>query len=224
MTKSRLFFTAVMKFLMGVSAVAILLFLPAGTWNYRNGLIFSTVLFVPMFIFGIFLIFKNPALLEKRLKAREKENTQKTVIGISALMFIGCFVLAGLDFRFGWTHVSDAVVYIGAGIFLVAYALNAEVMRENTYLSRVVEIQENQKVIDTGLYSVVRHPMYFAVLLLFMSMPLILGSWISLICMLPLPFVLAARIRNEEKVLETGLSGYAEYKQKVRYRLFPLIW
>lgn len=204
--------------------MGLLLFLPAGTFAYPNAWLFLALLFIPMLMLGVVLFTKAPELLEKRLQSKEKENTQKGVVAASGLMFIGSFVLAGLDFRFGWTNVPDWVVMVSAVVLLASYGMYGEVMRENAYLSRTVEVQENQKVIDTGLYGVIRHPMYTATIFLFLAIPLVLGSWIAFAVMLLYPVVIIARIGNEEKVLEEGLPGYREYKKKVRYRLIPFIW
>lgn len=219
-----LILSAITKYISGLILVMLMLFLPAGTFNYWNGWLFIGLLFIPMLLLGIVLLIKNPQLLEKRLKNKETESEQKTVIGISLLMFLSGFVLSALDFRFGWTKVPRIVVIIAAIVLVVAYALYAEVMRENVYLSRTVEIQEEQKVIDTGLYGVVRHPMYFATILLFLSIPIVLGSWIGFVIFLIYPFLLVKRIKNEEAVLEAGLKGYTEYKQKVKYRMIPFVW
>ncbi|MBR6090966.1 MAG: isoprenylcysteine carboxylmethyltransferase family protein, partial [Anaerolineaceae bacterium] len=208
----KLFFQAIGKFLAGLVCVGLLIFLPAGTIYFWNGWLLLGLLFIPMFAAGIIMMFRNPELLRKRLNAREEENEQKLVVLCSGLIFIVSFVLAGLNFRFGWYVMSDRTVMIASGIFLLAYLLYAEVLRENTYLSRTIEVQENQKVIDTGLYGVVRHPMYTATILLFLSMPLILGSLISFAVMLLYIPIIAMRIRNEEAVLENGLEGYREYK------------
>jgi len=224
MSKKNLLISAVTKFLAGLVLVGLVLFLPAGTWNYSNGWLFLALLFVPMIFLGLALFIKAPALLEKRLQSKEKENTQKGVVAASALMFLGSFVLAGLDFRFGWTNVPMWLVIVAAVILLASYGMYAEVMRENAYLSRTVEVQENQKVIDTGLYGVIRHPMYTATIFLFLSIPLVLGSWISFAIMLLYPAAIVARIGNEEKVLEEGLEGYKAYKEKVKYRLVPFVW
>ncbi len=220
----KLFFQALAKLLGGMAAIALLLFLPAGTYKYPNGLLFCALLFIPMLFVGTVLFVKDKQLLSKRLNSKEKEGTQKVVVLISAVEFVGCFISAGFDFRCGWTHVPKAVVIIAAVLFFCAYLLYAEVMRENAYLSRTVEVQENQKVVSTGLYGIVRHPMYAATLLLFTMMPIVLGSWVALAFMIPLPFILAKRIHNEEKVLKTGLDGYEEYMKKVKYRMIPFIW
>lgn len=223
MTK-KLFFEAIFKFLLGVILIGLLIFLPAGTFNYLNGWIFMGILFIPMFIVGIIMMIKNPTLLKSRLKAKEKQKEQSIVIKLSGLMFIVGFILAGLDYRFNWFNLPEIVTYISIGVFLIAYLLWAEVLRENTYLSRTIKVEKNQKVIDKGLYSLVRHPMYFATLLLFLSMPLVLGSLISFFVFLIYPILIIVRIINEEKILEKELDGYIQYKQKVKYRLIPFIW
>lgn len=220
----KLLLNALIKFICGLLLVGLLIFLPAGTLNYIGGWTFLGLLFVPIFIMGILLLLKAPDLLKKRLDGKEKENTQKGVVVFSAFIFIAGFVIAGLDFRFGWSNVPTVVVIVASSLFLVAYGLYAEVMRENAYLSRTIEVQENQKVIDTGLYSVVRHPMYMATILLFLMIPLILGSWYAFIIFCGHPIIIALRIKNEEQVLTEQLDGYAEYKQKVKYRIIPLIW
>lgn len=220
----KLFFQAIVKFLLGVILVGVLVFLPAGTLNFINGWIFMGILFVPMFIAGIVMMIKNPYLLEKRLDAKEKQAEQSLVVKLSGLMFLAGFIVAGLDFRFGWWPLPKAVSIAAAVVFLVAYALYAEVLRENTYLSRTIEVQENQKVIDTGLYGVVRHPMYSATLLLFLSMPLVLGSVISFVIFLAYPLIIIKRLKAEEEFLEKELEGYSEYRKKVKYRLIPFIW
>ena len=220
----KLFFNALVKFTAGVILVGLLIFLPAGTFSYFNGWLFMAILFIPMFIAGIVMMFKNPLLLSKRLSAKEKQKEQGVVVKLSGLMFIAGFVVAGLGYRFGWYTLPTGVSIGGSAAFLVAYVLYAEVLRENTYLSRTIEVQENQKVIDTGLYSVVRHPMYSVTLLLFLSMPIVLGSLYSFIIFLSYPFIIAKRIKNEEELLEKELNGYREYKQKVKYRLIPFIW
>lgn len=219
-----LLFQAILKFILGVVVVGILLFLPAGSFQYWNAWLFMGLLFVPMFLTGIIMMFKNPQLLKKRLNAREKQAEQSLVNKLSGLMFIAGFVIAGLNFRFQWIILPDWVVWTGAVIFLLSYLLYAEVLRENTYLSRTVEVQEGQKVIDTGLYGIVRHPMYSATILLFLSMPLVLGSVISFVIFLTYPLIIAKRIRNEEMVLEQELEGYADYKKKVKNRLIPFLW
>ena len=220
----KLFVNGIVKFLSGLILVGLPLFLSAGSFAYWNAWIFMGILFIPMFIAGLILTKKNPYLLEKRLNAKEEQSEQKTVIALSGIMFLLGFVLAGLDYRFQWIKLPEWVAIIGAAVFLIAYGLYAEVLRENTYLSRTIEVQENQKVIDTGLYGIVRHPMYAVTLILFLSMPIVLGSVISFMIFLAYPFIIAGRIKNEEKVLEEGLAGYKEYKQKVKYRLVPFIW
>lgn len=220
----KLLFAAITKLLLGIATIMLLLFLPAGTLLYPNGLLFCILLLIPMIIVGIVLFAKDKELLAKRLNTKEKENTQKLVILISSIEFVGCFVTAGLDYRFGWTHVPAMAVIIASVLFFAAYLMYAEVMRENAYLSRTVEVQENQKVVSTGLYGVVRHPMYAATLLLFLMMPIVLGSWIALAFMIPFPVILAKRIRNEEEILKAGLDGYEEYTKKVKYRMIPFIW
>ena len=219
-----LFFRAIGKFIAGVLLLALLLFLPAWSLRYWNGWLFLGILFVPMFLAGIVMMIRNPALLEKRLNAKEKESEQKTVIVLSGLMFLAAFILAGLNYRFGWLPLPLWAVGIGTAVFLASYLLYGEVLRENEWLSRTIEVQENQKVVDTGLYGIVRHPMYSATLFLFLSMGIVLGSLPSFgILLLYIP-IIVLRIRNEEKVLEEGLEGYAEYKTRVRYRLIPFVW
>ena len=221
---TKLFIQAIAKFLLGVVLVGALIFLPAGTLTYAYGWLFMGILFVPMFVAGLVMMAKNPSLLEKRLNAKEKLEEQSLVVKLSGLMFSVGFILAGLGVRFGWYVLPRYAVIIGAVLFLTAYVLYAEVLRENTYLSRTIEVQENQKVIDTGLYGIVRHPMYSATLLLFLSMPIVLGSIYAFIVFLAYPFIIAKRIKSEEEFLEKELSGYSEYKQKVKYRLIPFIW
>ena len=221
---TKLFIQAIVKFVLGIILVGLLVFLPTGTLNFTNGWIFMGILFIPMFIAGIVMMFKNPKLLKSRLNAKEKEAEQSLVVKLSGLMFIAGFVIAGLDFRFGWCVLPKGIIIGATIVFLIAYALYAEVLRENTYLSRTIEVQKNQKVIDTGLYGIVRHPMYSITLLLFLSMPLVLGSIYSFIIFLVYPLIIAKRIKNEEAVLEKELKGYREYKQKVKYRLIPFIW
>lgn len=220
----KLLFNALFKFIMGLLLVGTLLFLPAGGFGYTNGWLFIGLLFVPMMLLGIILFIKSPALLEKRLKTKESEKAQKGVVAVSGLLFILGFVVAGLDYRFGWSEMPTWIVITASAVLLVSYALYAEVMRENAYLSRTIEVQENQKVVDTGFYGIVRHPMYAVTVWLFMSIPITLGSWWSLLCFLPYVLVIVIRIINEEKVLESGLDGYADYKKKVKYRLIPFIW
>jgi protein-S-isoprenylcysteine O-methyltransferase Ste14 len=201
-----------------------LLFFPAGTIRYWNGWLFIGLLFLPMFFLGVALFIKAPDLLQKRLRDKEVETEQKKVVDGAAILFLVGFILSALDFRFGWSCVPNRITIIASFVLLASYALYAEVMRENAYLSRTIEIQENQVVVDTGLYGIVRHPMYFSTVLLFLSIPLVLGSWIGFLVFLFYPFLLVKRIRNEEKVLEEGLAGYCEYKQKVKYCLIPFIW
>lgn len=221
---AKLFVQAILKFTMGVVLVGLLIFLPAGTWNYPGGWLLMGILFVPMFLAGIVMMWKNPDLLRSRLNAREKQMEQSRVVKLSGLMFLGGFIVAGLDFRFGWLPLPKTVSMVGAAAFLIAYGLYGEVLRENTYLSRTIEVQENQKVIDTGLYGIVRHPMYSATVLLFLSMPLVLGSLISLVIFLAYPFLIAQRIKHEEAFLEKELAGYRAYKEKVKSRLIPYVW
>lgn len=223
MTKA-LFVQAIAKFSLGVVLVGVLLFLPAGTLDYPGGWRLMAILFIPMFAAGLVMMRKNPDLLKKRLQAKETQSEQSTVVKLSGLMFLAGFIVAGLDFRFQWLPLPGWVPYAAAAAFLLAYLLYAEVLRENTYLSRTIEVQEGQKVIDTGLYGIVRHPMYSATLLLFLSMPLVLGSLLSFLCFLAYPLIIAKRILNEEEVLKAGLPGYAEYLQRVKWRLIPLIW
>ena len=222
--KKNLFLEAILKFLLGVVLVGLFVFLPAGTFRFFGGWLFMGILFVPMFGAGLVMLAKNPNLLQSRLKAKESQREQDLVVKLSGLMFIVGFVVAGLDFCFGWLPLPQWVNLVAAGLFLVAYLLYAEVLRENTFLSRTIEVQENQTVVDTGLYGIVRHPMYSVTLMLFLSMPLVLGSVLSLICFLPYPVLIAKRLLNEEAFLEKELPGYAEYKMKVKYRLIPGIW
>ena len=223
MTK-KLFFEAIIKFLLGVILIGLLIFLPAGSLQYKNGWIFMGVLFIPMFIAGIVMMIKNPSLLKSRLDGKEKQKEQGVVIKLSGLMFISGFIIAGLDYRYNWLPLPEVVTYISIIIFLLSYIMWAEVLRENTYLSRTIKVVDNQKVIDSGLYSIVRHPMYLATLFLFLSMPLVLGSLISFFIFLLYPVLIIFRIIQEEKVLEKELNGYKEYKEKVKYRLIPFIW
>ena len=223
MTKE-LFFQALLKFFAGVVLLGALIFLPAGTLYYWNAWLLMGILFVPMFFAGIVMMFKNPDLLKKRLNAKEKEDEQGLVIKLSGLMFILGFVTAGLNFRFHWIDLPKWVSWAAAVVFLLSYLLYAEVLRENTYLSRTIEVQENQTVIDTGLYGIVRHPMYSVTIILFLAMPLVLGSLISFVIFLVYPFIISKRICNEEKVLEEGLAGYSEYKKKVKYKVSPFLW
>lgn len=220
----KLFFEALFKYLLGVVLVGVLIFVPAGTLNYINGWILMGVLFVPMFIAGIIMMIKNPKLLVSRLDAKEKQKEQGLVIKLSGLMFVVGFILAGLDFRFKWLKISPVVSYVFAGVLLLSYVMFAEVLRENTYLSRTIKVEEGQQVIDKGLYGIVRHPMYTATIFLFLSMPLVLGSIISLGVFMIYPILIVCRIINEEKLLEVELPGYIEYKKRVKYRLIPFIW
>ena len=221
---SKLFAQAMIKFFGGVLVLGLLLFLPAGTFAFWQAWLLMGILFVPMFIAGLIMMRKSPELLRKRLNAKEEETEQKEVIVLSGLMFLAAFIVAGLNFRFRWIVLPGWVSWAAAAVFLAAYALYAEVLRENVWLSRTIEVQENQKVIDTRLYGIVRHPMYMTTLLLFLSMPLVLGSVLSFaITLLYIP-IIAKRIRNEEQVLEGGLDGYAEYKKRVRYKVIPFVW
>ena len=215
---------ALAKFFLGVIILGILIFLPALSLHYWQGWLLMSILFVPMFVAGLVMLAKNPDLLRKRLNAKEQEAEQKTVVKLSGLLFITAFVVAGINWRFGWWVLPDWAVWVAAGLFLASYLLYAEALRENTFLSRTIEVQENQKVIDTGLYGIVRHPMYMATTILFLAMPLVLASPFSFLIMLGYIPVIAKRIKNEEKVLEEGLVGYAEYKKKVKYRILPFIW
>ena len=223
MTK-RLFFEAIAKFFAGLVMVSALLFLPAGTVDYPGGWLLIAILFIPMFLAGLVMMAVNPSLLRSRLNAKEKEREQDQVVKLSGLMFLCGFLLAGLAFRFGWSHLPFAVNCVGAVLFLLAYVLYAEVLRENTWLSRTIEVQDGQTVVSTGLYGIVRHPMYAVTLLLFLSMPIVLGSIPALLVFLVYPLIIAKRIRNEEEVLSRDLPGYTEYLQKVRWRLIPFIW
>lgn len=223
MTK-KLFFEAIIKFICGIILIGLLIFIPAGTIKYFNGWLFMGILFIPMLIAGIIMMIKNPSLLKSRLDAKEKQKEQNLLIKLSGLMFIVGFILAGLDFRFKWLELPTFVPYIFACLFLLAYLMWAEVLRENTYLARTIKVTDGQKVIDTGLYGIIRHPMYTATLILFLSMPLVLGSLISFFVFLFYPILIICRIINEEKFLEKELNGYKEYKKKVKYRLIPFIW
>ncbi len=220
----KLFFQAITKFLLGIAIVGLLIFSPAGSFNYFNGWLFMGILFVPITIAGTVMMFKNPELLEKRLNSKETEKDQNLVVKLSGLMFLAGFIVAGLGFRLDWYRLPTPASIGASVVFLIAYILYAEVMRENTYLSRTIQVEENQKVIDTGLYGIVRHPMYSATLLLFLAMPLVLGSVFSFIIFLAYPFIIAKRIKGEEELLEKELEGYSEYKHKVKYRLIPFIW
>ena len=220
----KLFISAITKFLLGICLVGLLIFLPAGSLSFFNGWLLMGILFIPMFFAGIVMMLKNPDLLKSRLNAKEKRQEQSLVVKLSGLMFVAGFIAAGLGFRFNLYTLPKGVSIGAAVVFLVAYILYAEVLRENTYLSRTIEVRENQKVIDTGLYSIVRHPMYSVTLLLFLSMPLVHGSVYSFLIFVAYPFIIAKRIKDEEKFLEKELDGYVQYKQKVRYRLIPFIW
>lgn len=220
----KLIISAVTKYLAGLFMVMLLLFLPAGTVHYFGAWLFIALLFIPMFFLGLALLIKAPELLEKRLQSKETQGEQKKVVGFSALMFLAGFVLCAIDFRFGWSSMPKAVSIAAAVVLLISYGLYAEVMRENAYLSRTVEVQDGQKVIDTGLYGIVRHPMYFSTVLLFLAIPLVLGSWFGFALFLLYPFLLVKRIKNEEQLLKEQLPGYAEYTQKVRWRMLPFIY
>lgn len=220
----KLFISAVIKFLSGLVLVGLMIFLPAGTLAFSEGILFMAVLFIPIFIAGIVMMIKSPELLRKRLNAKEKQKEQSLIVKLSGIMFLAGFIIAGLGHRFDWYTLPKSISISAAAVFLLSYILYAEVMRENTYLSRTIEVQENQKVIDTGLYGIVRHPMYSATLLLFLSIPLILGSLYAFVIFLIYPLLIASRIKNEEKFLEKELEGYKEYKKRVKYRLIPFIW
>ena len=220
----KLLINALTKFTVGFLLVGLLIFLPAGTLGYTYGWLLMGILFAPMLIAGFVMLFKSPAFLEKRLDVKEKQATQKGVLAFSGLMFIAGFVVAGLDFRFGWSVMPTWVVTAGAVLFLVAYGLYAEVMRENAYLSRTVKVEEGQTVVDTGLYGIVRHPMYAVTVLLFLMIPLVLGSWYALIPFAFYPVIIAIRLRDEEELLSRELPGYEAYKKKVKYRMIPFIW
>lgn len=220
----RLLINALVKFFCGAALVGLLIFLPAGTLDFGGGWLLMGLLFVPMLIAGFVMFFKAPEFLAKRLDAKEKQTAQKSVVALSGLMFVAGFTAAGLDFRFGWSQVPDCVVTAAAVLFLGAYALYAEVMRENAYLSRTVRVEEGQKVVDTGLYGIVRHPMYMATILLFWMMPLILGSWYAFVLFAAYPAIIAVRLKDEEDLLTRELPGYAEYKQRVKYRILPFVW
>ena len=222
--EKKLFIQAIVKYLLGIILFSILLFVPAGTVYYWNAWLLIGSLFIPMFIVGIVLAIKNPELLRKRLNAKEKESKQKSVILFGALMFISGLLVAGLDYRYQWLVLPRWLLLTSTALFLFAYLLYTEVLRENTYLSRTIEVQENHKVVDTGLYGIVRHPMYTSTILLFLSMPLVLGSFFSFIIFMIYPVVIVKRIRNEEEVLEKSLEGYSEYKRRIKYRLIPFIW
>ncbi len=220
----KLFFSAITKFICGLLVVALLVFLPAGSLNYIRGWAFMSILFIPIFILGTVLLINAPDLLKKRLEYKEEQNAQKGVVAFSGLIFIIGFIVAGLDFRFGWSKVSMFVTIIAVLIFLVSYGLYAEILRENAYLSRTVNVQEGQEVIVSGLYGIVRHPMYSVTIWMFLAIPLVLGSWWSFLCFLPYIAVIVIRIQNEEKLLTEELKGYREYKTKVKYRILPFVW
>lgn len=220
----KLFIEAIFKFLLGVILVGLLIFIPAGTIDFFNGWLFMLILFIPMFIAGIIMMIKSPSLLKERLNAKESEKEQQLVVKLSGLMFVLGFILAGLNYRLNWLKMPNIVVIIASIIFFISYILYAEVLRENMYLLRTIKVNDNQKLIDTGFYKIVRHPMYFITIPLFLSMPLILGSLISFIIFLLYPILIIKRINNEEKVLERDLKGYKEYKKKVKYKLLPYIW
>ena len=220
----KLLINALAKYICGVLLVGMLIFLPAGTLDFSGGWLFMGLLFVPMVIAGFVMFFKNPDFLAKRLDAKEKQDKQKGVLALSGLMFVIGFVVAGLDYRFGWSEMPVAVTVAASVLFLGAYGLYAEVMRENVYLSRTIKVEEGQTVVDTGLYGIVRHPMYAVTILLFLTMPLVLGSWYALIAFAFYPAIIIVRLKDEEALLIKELAGYAEYKQKVKYRIIPFIW
>ena len=220
----KLLLKTLIAFLSGLLITGAMLFVPAGTLTYRGAWLFIALLFSPILVLGVVLMIKNPKLLRKRLEMKEREKEQKGVVALSGLLLVSSFIVAGLDYRLGWSHVSNLIVIIASVVLLVGYTLYAEVLRENVYLSRVVEVQEDQRVIDTGLYGIVRHPMYFAVALLYLAIPLVLGSWWALLVMSPCILLLAARIKNEEQVLHQGLNGYTDYTKRVRYRMIPWVW
>ena len=220
----KLLLKTLVAFLCGLLITGTMLFVPAGTLAYLEAWLFIALLFIPILVVGVVLMIKNPELLRKRLEMKEREKVQKSVVELSGLLLVASFIVAGLDYRFGWSHVSNIIVAIASVLLLMGYGLYAEVLRENVYLSRVVEVQDGQRVIDTGLYGIVRHPMYFAVTLLYLAIPLVLGSWWSLLVMLPCVFLLDLRIKNEEKVLHQGLPGYTDYTERVRYRMIPWVW
>lgn len=223
-TQVNIIVQALSKFLMGMALVGLLIFLPAGTLHYPCGWLLMAVLFVPMFIAGVVMLFRSPELLRKRLDAKEKETEQRSVVALSGIMFVAAFAVAGLNFRYGWVMMPSWIVWSAVAVFLLSYVMYAEVLRENAYLSRTIEVQENQKVVDSGLYGIVRHPMYSATVFLFLSMPLVLGSLPSFVIMLVYIPLIIKRIRNEEEVLLNGLAGYDGYCKKVKYRLFPFVW
>mgnify|MGYP003291958305 FL=1 len=224
LNKIQLIIHATVKLIFGLGIIALLLFLPAGTWHYWNAWLLLALLFIPMICMGVVMLVSSPELLSKRLNNKEKEQTQKKVVALSGVMFITGFLLCGFDYQFGWSHMPVWVVITASLLFLIGYMLYAEVLRENAYLSRTVEVQDDQQLIDTGLYSVVRHPMYTATLLMFLSMPLILGSWWALLIFFIYPILIIKRIQNEEQVLREGLKGYNDYQQRVRWRLIPYVW
>ena len=224
LNKIQLIIHAIVKLIFGLGIIALLLFLPAGTWHYWNAWLLLALLFIPMICMGVVMLVSSPELLSKRLNNKEKEQTQKKVVALSGVMFITGFLLCGFDYQFGWSHMPVWVVITASLLFLIGYMLYAEVLRENAYLSRTVEVQDDQQLIDTGLYSVVRHPMYTATLLMFLSMPLILGSWWALLIFFIYPILIIKRIQNEEQVLREGLKGYNDYQQRVRWRLIPYVW
>ena len=220
----KLFVNALAKFFCGFLLVGLLIFLPAGTLDFSKGWLMMGLLFGPMFVAGLVMLAKSPVFLEKRLDVKEKRSAQQGVVKLSGLMFIVGFVVAGLDFRFGWSQMPKAVTVAAAVLFLLAYLLYAEVMRENAYLSRTIQVEEGQTVVSTGLYGIVRHPMYMATLLLFLVMPLVLGSWWALIPFAFYPAIIISRLKDEEELLTRELAGYEEYKEKVKYRIIPFIW
>lgn len=222
--RTKLAIRGAFRFIVGVAIVATMLLWPAGSWTYWNAWLLMGVLFIPILILGIVMLIYSPTLLSKRLEGKEKEREQRWVVALSGVMFVASFVVAGLNFKFAWTTLPEWITWMGGAIFIIAYILYAEVMRENAYLSRTIEIQQGQQVIDTGLYSIVRHPMYSATILIFLSMPLILGSIISFGIMLVYIPIIVIRIKNEERVLDSGLKGYMEYKKRVKHRIIPLIW
>lgn len=224
MKTSSLIISGLCKLLFGIILLGLLLFLPAGTWQYWQAWVLMLVLFVPMLGMGVWLLISSPELLAKRLNNKEKEATQKHVVALSGLMFVGGFIVCGLDYRWSWSNMPWWIVGVAAVLFLVGYAMYAEVMRENAYLSRTIEVQDNQKLIDTGLYGIVRHPMYTATLLMFLAMPFILGSWLGVAIFALYPILIIKRIQNEEQVLSAGLKGYTDYQQRVRWRLIPWVW
>ena len=220
----KLFIKAIFRFFLGVLMVGFLLFVPAGSFDYWKAWLFMGLLFIPMFIAGIVMMIKNPKLLERRLNLKEREKDQKEVIAYSGLMFLLGFIMAGINYRFCWFEISNTFVIIASTLFIISYVLYAEVLRENEYLLRTIEVEKDQKLVDTGLYGIVRHPMYATTLILFLTMPLILGSLVSFIIFLAYPLIIAKRIKNEEEVLEKELKGYKEYMKKVKYKMIPFIW